>query len=372
MIKVIIGGLLILNSLLGFSQRGKLYMGYPTESYYKNGNLRVLRSFKEGQILGYKTFYKNGSIRSNYVFNSKGYHDSIANFYYPNGNIKTEWKYKKDVVKKRIDYTLEGKVIKGKKDYNKIKKCNDFLPYGPDNLRWAYNRAKLNSKLGFHDEALEDFNYILSKVKEEWIKQSPLRTMYHTMAIDYAATEDYENALIYNYKALGIEYNNQAVLNNLGSLLLRVKDYDLALKFLDECHRINPENYHAFFNKSKLYLETGNYQKALDFIEKTIADERSHKLSEKHISEEKTIWVTRGELYYILGRPDEAIKDLQKALVENPANSYAYRCLSLIYKSKGDHIKACDALSKAEEYKYDKIYNTNEVEQLKNDFCLAN
>ena len=368
--KFIICLFILLCPLLGFSQRAKLYKDLPAKSYYENGNLRVARNFKSGKFLGYKTFYKSGALRSNYVFNSKGYHDSIANFYYPNGNVKTVWKYKKDKVKNRFDYTLEGAVVKGKKSYKKIRICNGFLPYGKDNLMWAFRRAKLNSGLGFYDEALEDFNFILSKLSPNVIRLSSQRSIYHSLAIVYSAIEDYEKALMYNFKALAIEGDNQAVLNNLGWLLLKAKDYDLALEYLNKCHDINPNNYYAFFNKAKLYLETGDYTKAVGFIEKTIADKRSHKLSEKDISVEKTIWATRGEIYYKLGRFEEAIKDLQKSLEENTVNSYAYKCLALIYIENNQLDKACNALAKAKEYKYDKTYNTNEVEELQNKYCL--
>lgn len=363
--------LVLLIPFLGFSQRGKLYTGLPNKGYYKNGDVRIVRDFKAGKISGYKTFYKSGALQSNYVFNEKGYHDSIANFYHPNGKVKTVWKYKKGKVKSRIDYTLEGKVVKGKKKYQRIRECNMNLPYGEKNLTWAFRRGKLNSSLGFHDEALEDFNYIISKRKPTRVRQSSERSLYHTMALDYVAIEDYEQALKYNFKALALEKGNQAVLNNLGSLLLRVKEYDLALKYLDKCHAINPNNYYAFFNKGKLYLETGDYTKALAFIEKTVADERSHKLSKKHVSVEKTIWATRGELYYKLGRLEEAIKDLQKALKENPVNSYAYRCLGLVYKENKQLGKACDAFAKANEYKYDKIYDTDEVNRLLKENCFS-
>jgi tetratricopeptide (TPR) repeat protein len=369
--KFIISLFILLTPLFGFSQRAKLYKDLPAKSYYENGSLRVARNFESGKLLGYKTFYKSGTLRSNYVFNSKGYHDSIANFYYPNGKVKTVWKYKNDKVKKRVDYTLEGEVVKGKKAYKKIRICNGVLPYGKGNLTWTFRRGKLNSGLGFYDESLEDFNFILSKLSPDKIWISTGRSIYHSLAIAYTGIEDYEKALMYNYKALAINGNNQAVLNNIGWLLLRIKEYDLALEYLNKCHEINPNNYYAFFNKAKLYLETGNYTKALSFIEKTIADKRSHKLSEKDISVEKTIWATRGEIYYKLGRSEEAIKDLQKALEENSVNSYAFRCLALIYINNNQLDKACNNLSKAKEYMYDKTYSTKEVEGLLKKYCLS-
>lgn len=370
MIKLIIKFLVFLIPFFGFSQRAKLYAGFPSKDYYKNGSLRVDRNFKDGKLLGYKTFYKSGELKSNYVFNLKGYHDSIANFYYPNGKVKTVWNYKKGIVKKRIDYTIEGEIVKGKKKYQRLKECNSNLAYDRTNLNWIFRRAKLNSSLGFYDEALEDFNYIISKKNPKSVRESSQRSLYHAMAIDYANIEDYRKALSYNLKALSIEPDNQAVLNNTGNLFLRAKDYDLAMKYLDKCHAVNPNNYYAFFNKSKLYLDTGEYVKALNLIEKTIADERSHKLSKKNIGEERTIWVTRGELYQKTKQFDKAIIDLEKALKENSVNSYAFRCLALVYLDTNENEKACEALEKAKEYKFDKVYDTNEIELLLKSHCL--
>ena len=253
----------------------------------------------------------------------------------------------------------------------KIKLCNANLPFGNNYLSWAFRRAKLNSKLGLYDQALEDFNFIFSKIKPTLLKQFAERSIYQSMAISYTYIEDYEKALIYNFKALDVEPNSQAVLNNMGWLLVKVKDYDLALKYLDKCHEINPKNYYAFFNKAILYLETGKYIKALNSIEKTIADERSHKLSKKAIPKEKTIWTTRGEIYYNLGRYHESIKDFQKAIQENPGNSHAYRCLALVYKATNQLDKACVALAKSKEYKFDVIYNTDEVNVLITENCMS-
>lgn len=367
--KTIIKLLLLLVPFLSFAQRSNLYKGLASKVYYKNGNLRVERQYDGGKILSYKTFYKSGAIQSNFIFNEKGRHDSIANFYYPNGNVKTEWKYKKGVVKKRIDYTLDGEVVKGKKDYDKIRKLNQYIAQDRNDLTKVFKRGKLNSKLGFHDHALEDFNFIISKLKPRLVRQSSQRSIYHVLAINYTQTEDYEKALKYNYKALAIQSDNQSVLNNLGWLLIRAKDYDLALSYLDKCHEVNPENHYAFSNKATIYLEKGDYKKALSFIEKAIADKRSHKLSKRSVWEERTIWATRGEIYYRLGRLDEAIKDLEKALEENPVNSYAYRCLALVYKAKDQNNEACNSLALAKEYKYDKAYDTNEIEVLENKYC---
>lgn len=366
--KFVIIFLISLIPFFAFSQRAKLYNGFSDSVFYNNGNLKISRNFKEGKLLGYKTYYRSGVLQSNYVFNSKGYHDSIANFYYPNGKVKTIWKYKKGVVKNREDFTLNGNEIKGEKIYKQLRVCNYNLPFGKNNLSWSYKRGLLNLKLGFYHEALEDFNFVLSK-KIKTLKPTIERSIYHNMGVAHSAIEDFEKALKYNFLALTFEPKNQAVLNNIGSLLLKVKDYDLALEYLNKCHQINPNNYYAFFNKAILYLETKDYDKAYDFINKTIADKRSHKLSKKNISNEKTIWSIRGEIYRNLGRLDEAILDLQKAIKENPTNSYAYRSLGAIYNTTNEIEKACLALSKAKAYKYDMIYETNDVNDLLDKIC---
>lgn len=372
--KKIINYFFLFLPVIVFSQRAKLYKGLPEKSYYKNGNLRVVRDFNEEQLVGYKTYYKNGELRSNHTFNSKGYHDGIANFYYPNGKAKTVWKYKKGVVKKRTDYNLKGEVIKKRdnKTLKRIRLCNDVLPYGKGYLGWTYKRATQNSKLGFYDEAIEDYHYIFSKSDLKELPFLAEKSVYHNLAITYTHLEDYDNALKYDFKAFSLDPQNQSVLNNIGWLLLEVKDYDLSLEYLDKCLAINPENYHAFYNKSFLYLEKGDYETALSFINKTIADERSHKYSKKNIFKEKTIWTVRGELYYRLEKYEDAITDFKKALEENPINSLAHLFLSKIYKEKKELDKACEYLYKAKEYKYDRVYNTNEVENMTNEICSTN
>jgi len=356
-------------SLASFSQRAKLYIGLPTKSYYKNGNLRIKRNFQDTKLLGYKTFYKSGQLRSNYVFNEKGQHDSIANFYYPNGNIKTIWEYKKGIVKKRTDFTLDGKVIKGKKDYEKLKACNDALYGDRRNFGAILRRASLNCKLGFYDESQEDYIFFFKNISPKRLKDWALKSVYHNMAINYAAFENYSKSLEYNFKALHVKPNNQATVNNMGEVFYKAGDLKHALEYSNKCHEINPKNYHSFFNKAKIFLETGDIEKSYDYIQKTIADERSHKLSTKDVSEERTIWATRGEINYKLGKHNEAIKDLEKALEENPVNSYAYMYLALTYKDLNEKDKFCDAINNAIKHKYDKVYNTTEASELLNQNC---
>lgn len=355
---------LLVLKLTSYSQRAKLYVGLPTKEYYKNGSLRVIRDYNDSQIQGYKTFYKSGQLRSNYVFDEKGRHDSIANFYYPNGNLKTIWVYKRDLIKKRTDFTLEGEKIKGKKDYDKIKVCSNILFGNRNNINALLTRASKNCKLGFHDESHEDFMYFLSFASPKQLTAWGIKVVYHQMAINYSAFEDYKNSLLYNFKVLAVKSNNQATINNIGEVFLKAGDYKQALKYADKCHEINPENYHSFFTKAKIYLDNGDIEKAYNFIQKTIADKRSHKLSTRHVEEEKTIWATRGEIFYRLKRYEEAIKDFEKALKENPVNSYALKYLAETYIKLNNIEESCPLLIKAKKYKYDEIYNSNDVKEL--------
>lgn len=352
-----------------FAQRGKLYTGLATKEFYKNGSLRVHRNYKNHKIQGYKTFYKSGQLRSSYIFNSKGQHDSIANFYYPNGNIKTIWEYKKGKKKKRIDYTLKGDIIKGKKDYVKLK---NYGSKGDDyNLASCFHRARISSKLGYYDESLEDYNYVLSKISTERLKYWAEKSLYHYLGRNYIGIENYKKAMEYNFKALSTRRADKKplILNNLGFLFFKAEAYTQAMKYIDKSLALNPNGYFAFFNKAKIYLALGDLNNALNFIEKTIADKESHKLSKKDVAEEKTIWVTRAEIYFKLGRYEDAIKDIEKALKENPVNSYAFKYLALSYKKLNQQDNFCKALLNAEKYKHDKIYSSTEVSDLIKQHC---
>lgn len=360
---------LLLIGTLCYSQRGKLYQGLPDETYYKNGDLRVKRKFQKGIIKNYSTYYKNGALRSYYAFNKKGEHDSISTFYYPNGKIRTEWIYKKDVVRKRTDFDTKGEIISDKKDYDKIKECNGGLMRDRNNLNWVFRRANTNLHLQYFDEAIEDYMFLESKSSPKFVRWSAEKKFYHNIAIAYSAIEDYENSLKYNFKALSFDSKNQAVLNNIGHLFFLANDYDLSMNYLNKCHEVNPNNYYAFFNKSLIYFERGNIKKAYEFIRKTIADERSHKNLFRNFDEERNLWTTSGEISFKLGNNAKAISDLNKALKKNEVNSYAYKCLGDVYMSMNIHDQACRYYYLALKYKYDLVHNEPQFNESYNNSC---
>ena len=130
---------------------------------------------------------------------------------------------------------------------------------------------------------------------------------------------------------------------------------------------VNPNNYYAFFNKSLIYLEKVDIKKAHEIINKTIADERSHKHLAKNFNHERNLWTTSGEINYKLGNNAKAISDLNKAIANNEVNSYAFKTLGDVYMSINPD-QACLYYSLALKYKYDRIHDSNEFK----DFVLNN
>ena len=236
-------------------------------------------------------------------------------------------------------------------------------------LNWVFRRANINLKLQYFDEAIEDYMFLESKLRPESVRWGAEKKFYHNIAIAYSAIEDYENSLKYNFKALSFDSKNQAVLNNIGHLFFLVNDYDLSMNCLNKCHEVNPNNYYAFFNKSLIYFEKGDINKAYELIKKTISDERSHKNLFKNFDEERNLWTTSGEINFKLGNKAKAISDFNKALKKNEVNSYAYKCLGDVYMSMGIAGQACRYYSLALKYKYEIVHDSITFKNRVNSNC---
>ena len=226
-----------------------------------------------------------------------------------------------------------------------------------NSLRWVFRRANIHLNLGYYDEAIEDFEFLKSKINVDNISPNLKRGLYQNIAIAYGAIEDYENSLKYNFKSYSIDNENQGVLNNIGFLLFNAKDYDLSMKYLNKCHEVAPDNYYAFFNKALINYEKGNFIKAKEFIKKTLADERSEKHLARSFNYERNLWTTSGEIYHKLGNNALAINYLNKAIANNTVNSYAFKSLGDVYTSLGIIDQACLYYSLANKHKYSVIHN---------------
>ena len=105
---------------------------------------------------------------------------------------------------------------------------------------------------------------------------------------------------------------------------------------------MNPRNARAYSNRGNIYIEKGQYDKAMSDFNKAI------EIKPKYAK----AYNNRGGAYHRKGQYDKAIVDYTKAIEIDPRYAMAYNNRGLAYYRKEDYEKAWDDVHKAQNLGY--------------------
>lgn len=108
-------------------------------------------------------------------------------------------------------------------------------------LRLAY--AKILDRLGSEDEAVNEYNYILSKTTDNKDVLYSLERIYKRKLEDSP--------------------NDAAVTANLGAIMQKEGNYDEALRYYSKAEYLDPSNVNTRINTGTLYQQKGDYKTAI-------------------------------------------------------------------------------------------------------------
>jgi hypothetical protein len=115
-----------------------------------------------------------------------------------------------------------------------------------------------------------------------------------------------------------------------GSILLQLKRFEEASKFLIDAISRGSTNPIIYFNLAVVYENLNNENKALNYYDSAI----------EYQSNYLEAYFNRGNLYKKKGQYHQAIKDIQKVIYINPNLAQAYGILGNIFKEMGDYDQA--------------------------------
>ncbi len=150
-------------------------------------------------------------------------------------------------------------------------------------LRLSY--AKMLDLTGNEDEAVKEFNFVLSRVEDEPEVLYSLERIYKKK-LDQSPSDanvttnlgailqkqgKFDEALAYYAKAEQLDKTNVNARLNVGTLYQQKKDYKKALEAYDSILLIYPKNVQANLYKAQTLEETGRTQEAISLYEKVLA-----------------------------------------------------------------------------------------------------
>jgi pentatricopeptide repeat protein len=147
--------------------------------------------------------------------------------------------------------------------------------------------------------------------------------------------KDFDAALIDFRKVTELGPNKPEAYRLLGNIHMGRRQYDLALQDLKIALSRNPDYLEVIHAKAEIYLWQGKAKEALEVI-----DPLAQKLPSGY---EGTLDI-RGDIYFRLGRLDDAAADYRRLIQLRPKNTETYFSLALVYCKRGEPDKARQCL----------------------------
>lgn len=247
-------------------------------------------------------------------------------------------------------------------------------------LRLAY--AKMLDLTGNDDEAVKEFNYVLTRVDDNPEVLYALERIYKKK-LDKSPSDanvttnlgailqkqgKFDEALNYYAKAEYLDKTNVNARLNVGTLYQQKKDYKKALEAYDSVLLLYPKNVQANLYKAEAYEEMGRTKDAQVLYEKVLAlepnnDTASFRLKNllrstlsskefvEYVKKNSTTGKPADELYlYALdlhkdNKLDDAISIYKEVISMSPSNAEVYVNLAIALSQKKDFNNAISVLN---------------------------
>lgn len=291
---------------------------------------------------GYKA-ENNGEYAEAFAFYSLAINSEPLNekYYIARGDLVSSLRVDDKTIEQKVDYYA---FQEAEKDYNKA------LELEPDCYMAYMSRGNLFYNYHELDKAKADFD---QAVKLAFYERDLLFAKGARGSVKFKMNE-VDGALFDLEKALELDTSNTYVLNELGYVYLRLKEYAIAEQYYQRILAKYPDNIVAQSNIGFARLKAGKYQEALRIYNEAL-----------QINPQKALlYSNRALVYHHLGHTEEALADINYSLSLYPANSYALHNRAVIYLSIGKKDQACKDLHLAKELGYTVDYGDEVIDLL--------
>ncbi len=151
--------------------------------------------------------------------------------------------------------------------------------------------------------------------------------------------KEYQHTISDSTQAIALNPKLAAAYNNRGYAYLRTKEYQRALQDFDRALALKPLMRQASINRIHAYYTIGEYQRALAECDRLIQAGSAQQRQYTYFS--------RGTIYLHQRKYQQALEDLDQAIILNPDNAVAYNNRGCAYYYLKEYQRACADCDKA-------------------------
>ena len=166
-------------------------------------------------------------------------------------------------------------------------------------------------------------------------RNAPLLYDPFRLGNEFYENENYDKAIEYYNKAIGLGQKHADVHNNRGLAYLEKEDYKSAIKDFNEARELAPKNADIYYNRGVAYLEVGDNRPAIQDFNKAI----NLKLKPAKI------YFRRGLAYMRIEENKLAKQDYDEAIRLKPDSAEAYTNRAVILGRQGKHDRVMQDLN---------------------------
>ena len=225
-----------------------------------------------------------------------------------------------------------------------------------------------------YNQALTDYNRVLFLDPSYVLAHNGLGNLFYRHGDWPLATEEYNKALERQAEILekGGDIALAGVLNSRGRNLLAagqlkeaIEDFTAAIDYynkgvMNQEVGLSKNVTNALAHRTVAAWELGRWEDTIKYADETIKVKKSNP---KKYGKATFYYFTKGRCYYHLGKYDEAIKNLEKALSESKygMDPKARLWLGRVYKAKGEEEKAKELIMEAMRLSNEKVEKAEEL-----------
>ncbi len=213
------------------------------------------------------------------------------------------------------------------------------------NLRMSY--AKVLDKLGSSDDAVKEYNYVLSKIGDD-------------KEILYSLERIYK-------KKLEASPNDAIITSNLGAIMQKQGNFDEALRYYSKAEYLDPSNINTRINVGTLYQQKGDYKTAISAYDTILVMHPDNPMAN----------IYKAQSLSAMGNKQQALSIYKKVLSSNPDNTLAKEQMTDIIKETMtpmqfvEYIKKIDGAGAADEI-YDYALDLHKQNKINESIALYN